>query len=328
MKSQIKGIRTLLDAYKARYFSLTVLADIVEDVLFDPFLGEDGTLGKELSPKIYWALFGWSYAEGVEFPKDNAIAMVSESIFTRSGEKFLSSSFWMNFMMYGDDHPSQSTETKFNSVIGVMLLHVAMQNASKWARLAKALYADYNPIDNYAMTEKTQIERSDTDELTHGKTVSQTDMGNDTVVETPRVSRGINVSTGVDTSSVSSGNIERQVSAFNSSEYEPKEKQVNNNVTTRTQGSASENFTYTREDAPEGQNTTVETTSDTHSIMEGGKDVTEKDGTEKIEHERSGNIGVTTTAQMIEGEFAMRAKNEFWEVVFKDIEKEMFLGVY
>ena len=328
MKSQIKGIRTLLDAYKRHYFTLAELTNVVKDTLYNPFLSESGTFGQELTNDVFWALYGLKYIEGASFPDDTAKEMITESVFTRSAEKALSSSFWLHFMMYTDDNPSMEEEARFKATIGLMFLHVAIQNASKWARLAKALYADYNPIDNYSMTEKTEIERSDTDELTHGKTVSQTDMGNDTIVETPRVSREITVSTETDTSSVSSGDIERQVSAFNSSTYEPKEKQVNNDVTTRTQGSASNNYVTTSEDAPEGQNTTLETTSDTHSIMEGGKDVTEKEGSETIEHERSGNIGVTTTAQMIEGEFQMRAKNEFWEVVFKDIEKEMFLGVY
>ena len=56
-------------------------------------------------------------------------------------------------------------------------------------------------------------------------------------------------------------------------------------------------------------------------------DVTEtvdNDGTEHEEIRRSGNIGVTTTQQMIQSERELRKWN-FFENVFKDLDKELAL---
>lgn len=67
------------------------------------------------------------------------------------------------------------------------------------------------------------------------------------------------------------------------------------------------------------------TSSETHS----GNDVTAKNGTDNTTHElsRSGNIGVTTSQQMIESEIALWQWN-FFEQVYKDIDKILTISIY
>lgn len=68
-----------------------------------------------------------------------------------------------------------------------------------------------------------------------------------------------------------------------------------------------------------------ESMSNTGSSSKTGKDVTTETGTEDLE--RSGNIGVTTSQQMLEQEFRVR-QYDFVQMMFEDIDKIMCLCVY
>lgn len=158
----------------------------------------------------------------------------------------------------------------------------------KWLKLAEALTADYAPLENYHMLEET----------THGETIT----------ETPRVTRSHKISQNIKTDSKVTGNQERMVSAMDSSSYVPESKSINNDLNTNVSGLEADNYQNYTENEPTGIDTTA------HS------------GTDKLE--RSGNIGVTTSQQMLESEVILRARHRFWEIVQEDIASMLVLAVY
>lgn len=140
-------------------------------------------------------------------------------------------------------------------------------NGANWAREYATLNIEYNPINNYDMTE-TYTENV-------GNSEEKTNTGTQGVVE--------------------SGSNQSGVYGFNSS-----------NSVGANDGSASTNSTRT------------------DNLTEN------KTGEETREHElsRSGNIGVTTTQQMLESERNLYLWNFFYKVVFPSVDKVLTIATY
>lgn len=162
--------------------------------------------------------------------------------------------------------------------------------SDKWNRIYNALTLDYDPIENYSMTEKVidtgTDERTTRDTGTVSNTAETTDGG--TLTES-----GTN---GTDTS----------LYGFNSSTSVPTDTTdaKTNNTTTR-------NLTGT-ENATETRNLTG-TESNEHDY--------------KTERKRSGNIGVTTSQQMAQSEIELR-QYKFFNGVFEDLDSIITLYVW
>lgn len=144
----------------------------------------------------------------------------------------------------------------------------------KWSKLWDAFNTEYNPIENYSMTE-----HEERDDVT-------TREGSDTLTMT-----------GTDTDALI-GTTENEVSAFNSSDYSDNTK--NEQTTTNT----------------ETRNMTDTTTHDTTDTLDGERTLT-----------RSGNIGVTTSQQMLQSEIELR-KWLYFNSVFNDIDTILTLSIY
>lgn len=130
-------------------------------------------------------------------------------------------------------------------------------------RLYLALSAEYNPIENYDRTENTT-------DTTTGKTTAN--------------SKGSNESNGTNTNNVS---------AFDSSEYQPESQNINNDkTTTETKGE------------------------------------TESNETNIHEARIHGNIGITTNQQMINEELKLRIYNHIVEEILKWCDSEFCLKIY
>lgn len=136
----------------------------------------------------------------------------------------------------------------------------------KWNRLANALFADYNPIENYNMSETG----------TRDKTTS--------------------VDTDMTTSSETESTDTSKYSGFNSGDSF-------NNVT------------------ESDHNGSVEQT--TSGLSTKNKQIDDEDTTLT----RSGNIGVTTSQQMIESEIELR-RHQMNEIMYDDLDKILFLDIY
>ena len=164
---------------------------------------------------------------------------------------------------------SEDTETreKLAGIIYTMF-------GDKWSKLWDAFNMEYNPIENYSMTE-----HEERDDVT-------TREGSDTLTMT-----------GTDTDALT-GTTENEVSAFNSSDYSDNTK--NEQLTTNT----------------ETRNMTDTTTHDTTDTLDGERTLT-----------RSGNIGVTTSQQMLQSEIELR-KWLYFNSVFNDIDTILTLSIY
>lgn len=182
---------------------------------------------------------------------------------------------------------------------------------SYWEKEWATLTAQYNPISNYDMTETETIERSGTESGTDGHTKTNTG----TVIDAGTHS---NTTTGsTDTTTSANNTSEDELSAFNSSDYVDDRKNTNAaSATSDTDMSETRNGTTgnTRtDDLSEGFNGTH---SGSHS------------DTEDRTLTRSGNIGVTTSQQMLESERELWLWNFFDDVVFPDIDKILTGAVY
>lgn len=181
---------------------------------------------------------------------------------SHSGDKNISP-IVHKFLTSEDDE----TRTKLAGIIYTMF-------GDKWSKLWDAFNTEYNPIENYSMTE-----HEERDDVT-------TREGSDTLTMT-----------GTDTD-VLSGSTENEVSAFNSSGYSDNTQNTQDSTNTET------------------RNMTDTTTHDTTDTLDGERTLT-----------RSGNIGVTTSQQMLQSEIELR-KWLYFNSVFNDIDTILTLSIY
>ena len=201
--------------------------------------------------------------------------------------------------------------------------------SSKWYRTFEkwvaALNIEYDPLYNYDRTEEEtrtpnltdkrtpDLERKRTANLTDQRTADLTDTrtanltdqrtANLTDLETPNTTKTLN----------GSRTEEREVSAFDSSSYQPSEKlTVTDNAHTEAlTGTNTTTHTGTDTNTETGTDTTTETGTDTtthtgtDTETETGTDTRTQTGTEKWNRRSFGNIGVTTSQQMLEAELTI-----------------------
>ena len=197
----------------------------------------------------------------------------------------------------GNATPEVLTEEQITTLANILYTRYGVQ----WDKLYKVLSAEYNPIENYSMTEEEtpDITRTETPDITRDKTTS--------------AKSDFTVTTNSDTAS--------DVYGFNSPTSVP-QAETNGNSTVTTQGDADNNVT-----------TENETETGTRNITETGTRTETETGT-RTEREtgrrtltRSGNIGVTTSQQMLESEIKLWEWN-FYETVFKDVDTVLTVPKY
>ncbi len=180
--------------------------------------------------------------------------------------------------------------------------------APNWAKEYATLSAEYNPIENYSMEEVMTNDATVTqygktharvDNLSHAKTGTETDTPNLTETETPGV-------TETDTNRVYGFNSDSAVN----SDTQTRGRTGNNTVTHTGQHT----HTYNVTDADSGR----------QDLTEGGSDST----TRNYRLNRSGNIGVTTSQQMLQSERDLWLWNFFYNVVFPDVDKVLTIDIY
>lgn len=191
------------------------------------------------------------------------------------------------------------------TMLAVSILAVCGVN---WGKQWETLTFVYDPIENYSMTEKMSNDetidaygktRTRTDNFNHTKTGTETRTPNLTDTTTP------NLTTTSDNS----------VYGFNSNAAVPTGEQTQSSTGTSTN-------TRTGTDTQEYNTTDVDT--GTQSETDGGQDT----HTRNYTLTRVGNIGVTTSQQMIESERALWMWNFFQNVVFPDIDRVLTLQIY
>lgn len=214
-------------------------------------------------------IFG--YLNGLEVPWKNNITDNELDIIyhgSKSGHKIIGSLI-ENFL----ENNVVSEENKITIAQAIYAMYI-----KNWNALYKTLSLEYNPIENYSMTETENVQDS------HKGTLESDSLDTNTNTENTIVNDTAN----------------NQLWGFNSTDSVNSDKQIGD-TTRNVDGSV--NSTH--------KNTDTET-----------KDIT-SDRTLK----RSGNIGVTTSQQMIESERQLWLW-KFFESVFSDIDEILVLKIY
>lgn len=207
--------------------------------------------------------------------------------------------------------------------------------------------ATYNPIENYNRledetvtgTRETSGANTDTHSGTDTKTTSDTVSGSDThsgtdTTTTSGSKSGSEAHTGTDTLT---DNVTREteIAGFDSSTYQDANKETESGthatahgetITTSGQENGSESVAH-------GEVITkAEQSSGSEALAHGHKIETETEGTEETETTRAshihGNIGVTTSQQMIEAELALADKFWIYDYIASAFETDNFITVY
>ena len=167
----------------------------------------------------------------------------------------------------------------------------------KWTKLIDNVYAQtYNPLENYDRQEDTSLSYEGSENVTRN-------------VDSDRKIKGTTADTRNDTSSANSSS-QKNVFAFDSAEASPSDS---DSGTTTATGTGSSNSTVDNSD------TEKRTETEGHSFTN------RKNVTASHIH---GNIGVTTSVQMLTAEQEFRLKNDFFNTVYEDIANAVLKSIY
>ncbi|MBO7713133.1 MAG: hypothetical protein J6S85_06155 [Methanobrevibacter sp.] len=266
------------------------------------FLCLNEQFGGSLSdPQYYYDLFNWS--------KDLIALIRDKSSYSINDLSMLDDDYFANNS--GDKPISRLLQRKLNnqgvipytSSWGFVWENALAKYKTKWDKLWDVTKAQYNPIENYSMTEQEELPTKTT-ELQHYEDYEITTSEN--------VNRDIHQEENADVERAS------DVYGFNSPtpvhvgiDNESKDK-LNNYIDTNTSGLAEDNF-VTESHSKDGED---------------NKEVTTESYDKKRELTRKGNIGVTTSQQLLESEIALWQWNFIQDVVYKDIDEILCQDFY
>lgn len=206
-------------------------------------------------------------------------------------------------------------------------------NATKYKKLVSVVQAEYNPIDNYNMTESSTDTRSP--DLTHMLTLNTTSAMTDTRKtdttgsSTTTTNTKINqIRTTQETPENMSETTTHSVNPFDNTgsatDYED---------TTTQSGSRKVEESYSGDADTQDQSvagTSTTTNSGGTTTTQSGSNTQTETGTDTTDHTltRKGNIGVTTSQQMLEAELKLAEKMNIFKIIEQDLAAKVFLQVW
>lgn len=256
--------------------------------------------------------------------------------YSKSGDKFTGNI--INRVMTGE-HLSQVERDSIAEALFTLF-------QTKWTKLYAVMFEEYNPIENYRMTEtessthSVESTNANTGTVTNANTgtVSNTDTGtitNTDDTETTLTKTGTDTTTNTGTvGNQGSNNVTNGVYGFNSSSA------VNSDVSNGTNGNTEtrnltnqETLNTTDTESTDGtkQETRNLTAQETRNLTNletlNTQNAIEESGENEREMTRSGNIGVTTSQQLLQSEIELWEWN-FFNQVFTDIDSTLCLLIY
>lgn len=220
------------------------------------------------------------------------------------------------------------TLSDYNALLEKMHF-VLFTNSYKYGRLYATMIARYNPIENYDRTEDTTLTDTFDKTWTKGTTAVTTDVNDRTNTETKNLNDTLGSKT--DVSTIVTGlqendsEVKKQVTAYDSSTF--------NNANLETVHATSGQRTD-RNTTETGAQINLESGTITNAITGGGSETTVNSGSDKdtgtITHvthiHSSGNIGVTTSQEMLESERKI-AEFNLVKIIVDDVLKQICWGV-
>ena len=187
-------------------------------------------------------------------------------------------------------------------------------HASNFERIFRALEAEYSPIENYDRYESRTLAADDSRTLSNTKNTQNTNITTNAGTGTVGNSGSTSETTDTDGTVVTNN----EVSAFNTSMMSPKDASTQNtDDTVTTTGTSSNTETRNTLDTLNANETGTETNSGT-----------ERNNRAETETTRvHGNIGVTTSQQMVEAELKLR-QGSAYGIIAKTFANEMLLSIW
>lgn len=204
----------------------------------------------------------------------------------------------------------------------------------KWSKLLATEEFEYNPIWNKdgTITETEEIGRNKVSRVNDSTTETASGTGTTASTDTKNTESSSDEesnTTGSDTQTTdSTGSDELKVSAFDTNTYNNREKRdTTGNTESTSSGTATATRTGSSTVEESGSGNTTTTTSDSRSLT-GNREAVDQDG-ERRSYSRTeqGNIGITTTQQMIKEE---REVSDFsiYDVIVQDFKERFCVIVY
>lgn len=203
---------------------------------------------------------------------------------------------------------------------------------NRWTRMWDVYQYEYNPGENYdmieRMTDDTTVDQygktvTRTDNLQHSRNATQTDNLQHTKTGTETTTPDITETTTPDLETSESS----KIFGFDSAAGSDSDSSITSATGTSTlERTGTETLQHNTIDADTGTRQTTEGGSDTgtQTHAETGSDT----HTRNYQLTRSGNIGVTTTQQMLQSDIDLWVWNYFEDVVFPDIDKVLTIAIY
>lgn len=259
---------------------------------------------KQVTPNwIEYGIFTALQELNVPWKNENAYTELDFYFYTNYGLRYISP---VTEELLGT---SESLSTESIDFLALVAFKIFGKN---WEKEWNTIISTYNPIENYHMIETMT---DDTTTKDYGKTTTRTD--NLSHQKTGTETQGYNnTENSTLTPNVTVTN-EKSVYGFDDSDNVPSETTEQG-----TSGTNTENKTKT------GQDTLTHNVSDidtgTQSHVDSGTDTETRNYT----LERSGNIGVTTSQQMLEAERNLWMWNYYENVVFPDLKNFLTIKIY
>lgn len=284
--------------------------------------------------KLTEAFPNWLVGEGIfsELSKlsvpwsTNPIDLDLEYFGNHSGDKIISP---LVSKLLVDDKLTSDSITRLASIIFSL-------NGDNWSRLYSALQEEYKALQNYNGDETRTVTTTDTGTDTFSHTGNETNTLNDSSSNTRTGSESLE-SSGSDSlsktgtvGSQGSNLSDNNVFGFNSSSSVPSDNSNSSNNSTDTYN-LSDKTSYGKKDTKVYNNVSDSGSREsTNTVSNESSDTETKNlqtNTSETFH-REGNLGVTTSQQMLESEFELRMKYRFFDVVFADVDKTLALQLY
>ena len=232
---------------------------------------------------------------------------------------------WLQFVNDYDYAVTKYDEQKFELMWDV----IYQTNYLKYQKLITVATAEYAPIDNYNMIEEGQDTRTPnlTNQVTLNTTSATTDTRSTTLTGTSNTTNAINQTK---TTTDAPQNF-KETSTHSVNPYD------NPGFTNEYKDEVTQEGTRTVQESYSGNPDTTAVTSNSTSTNSGGTstantgtNTSTETGTDTTTHRltRRGNIGVTTSQQMLESELVLADKMNLFKIIEQDLASKLFLQVW
>ena len=220
--------------------------------------------------------------------------------------------------------------TKYDEDQFMLMFDVIYQtNKLKYQKLITVATAEYEPIENYNMIEEGQDTRTPnlTNQVTLNTTSATTDTRSTTLNGTSNTTSAINQAK---TTTDAPQNF-KETSTHSVNPYD------NPGFTNEYKDEVTQEGTRTVQESYSGNPDTTAVTSNSTSTNSGGTstantgtNTSTETGTDTTTHRltRRGNIGVTTSQQMLESELVLADKMNLFKIIEQDLASKLFLQVW